>query len=170
MSKFIFKYFFDFMGSQKRWLNQLSHEGYHLVKVSSFGYTFEECERDAYSYEIIYRGFQRREFSEPYMDQLLDSGYNVFIKGLNRNLSSEILKDKQNKGRLYNPKFSPRNGFKEVLIIEKRNDGKPFLALIFSVLFCVPLYALIRFSQVIKSCLQLMLESAREQKTKIKDN
>ena len=199
MSKFIFKYFFNFLGPQKKWLNEMAEKGYRLVEVSTFGYRFERCLKSEYIYEVIYRGYRRKEISIPYINRLLDSGYNVFIKGLNRTMSSEKLKLKHSLGEVYNPKFSPRDGYKDVLIIEKKNDGKTFewispkdnnlrvlkymraialgltilfivlfflgysekpaLAAIFSILFFIPLYGLIRFSRVIKNCLEWMLES-----------
>lgn len=126
MRKFVRKYFFNFIEPQKQWLNAMSKAGYRLVGVSPFGYTFEECEKGEYVYKVVYRGYIRRERSEPYMDKLLECGYNVFIKGLNRNMSSDVLRQRHREGTLYNPKFSPRDGYKDLLIIEKKNDGKPF--------------------------------------------
>jgi len=104
----------------------MAEKGYRLVEVSTFGYRFERCLKSEYIYEVIYRGYRRKEVSIPYINRLLDSGYNVFIKGLNRTMSSEKLKLKHGLGEVYNPKFSPRDGYKDVLIIEKKNDGKTF--------------------------------------------
>lgn len=204
MGKFIFKYFFNFLGPQKKWLNEMAGKGWRLVEVSTFGYRFERCLKSEYIYEVVYSGYRRKEISIPYLNRLLDSGYNVFIKGLNRTMSSEKLKLKHSLGKVYNPKFSPRDGYKDVLIIEKKNDGKSFevisvrdnnlrdlkfmraialgltilvivlffsglysekpaLAAIFAILFSLPLYGLIRFSSVIKNCLEWMLESIGEE-------
>lgn len=203
MNKFVFKYFFDFIGSQKKWLNEKAAEGFRLVEITPTGYIFEECDPSEYVYEVIYRGYQRKERSKPYMDRLLDSRYNVFIKGMNRTISSDNLKRLYEEGKLYDPKFSPRHGYKDILIVEKKNDEVPFegisqtdhnmgdlkqmrtitlgmsilftvlifslissgnvpFAVLFSIFLCVPLYMVIRFTRVIKSCLMSMLQEVQD--------
>ncbi len=35
MSKIVFRYFFDFLNSQEKWLNRMAKDGYRLKNVES---------------------------------------------------------------------------------------------------------------------------------------
>ena len=114
------------MGSQTKWLNFMADKGYRLVKTGKLEYIFDECEPGKYVYTIEYVGDKSMEEEENYKAFLEDMGYQVFYK--NMNLDYSILKltyrPWANKGGKISTTKSTYN--RELLIVEKENDGKPF--------------------------------------------
>lgn len=120
------RFFSGMLNTQEKWLNDMAAKGYRLVKVGKLVYEFEECEPDKYQYAIEYVGNKDYEDLRKYHDFLEEFGYKVFYKNIN--LSYSIGKVRL---RLYNSKpLVPATGRttynKEILIVEKENDGNPF--------------------------------------------
>ena len=120
------RFFAGFMGSQTKWLNSMANKGYRLVKAGALEYVFDECDPGKYVYTVEYVGDKSLEESENYKAFLEDMGYQVFFK--NMNLDYSILKltfrpwaDQGGKVSTTKTTFN-----RELLIVEKENDGKPF--------------------------------------------
>ena len=120
------RFFAGFMRSQERWLNSMADKGYRLVKTGKLEYTFDECEPGKYRYAVEYVGDKSMEDEEAYKAFLEDMGYKVFYKNINLDFSTAKL--------VYRP-WANKGGristtgltlFKELLIVEKENDGTEF--------------------------------------------
>ena len=115
-----------FMGSQTKWLNSMADKGYRLVKTGKLEYVFDECEPGKYVYTVEYVGDKSMEEEENYKAFLEDMGYQVFYKNMNLDYSIMKLTYRPwaNKGGKISTTKSTYN--RELLIVEKENDGKPF--------------------------------------------
>lgn len=120
------KYFAMFMGAQKKWLNEMAKKGYRLIRVGKLEYEFEECKPGQYVYEIEYVGDKSFEQEEDYKAFLESLGYKAFYKNMNLDYSTGkvIWRPFAEKGGRISTSRSTYN--RELLIIEKENDGKPF--------------------------------------------
>ena len=52
MTKRVFRYFFDFLEGQERWLNEMASKGWRLVKCGQLYYEFEKCQENEYEYAV----------------------------------------------------------------------------------------------------------------------
>jgi hypothetical protein len=70
---------------EETWLEQKSQNGWHLKKISSFGfYTFEKGQPEKRVYKIDYRNFTHARDREDYLAMFADSGWQpVMQKGVN---------------------------------------------------------------------------------------
>lgn len=120
------RYFAGFMGSQAKWLNSMAAKGFRLVKTGILSYEFEECAPDAYCYTVEYVGDRSFEAEKDYKAFLEDMGYRVFYKNINLNWSfgKVTIRPWAEKGGVFSTSRSTYN--RELLIVEKKNDGKPF--------------------------------------------
>lgn len=122
-----YRYFGGFIQSQEAWLNKISSKGYRLVNAEKLLYEFEECNPNKYQYCVEFIGEKSKEDSEHYKDFLQEMGYKVFFKNLNLNYSIGKVRYRpwaEKGGRI----ATTRTTFnKELLIVEKKNDGKPFM-------------------------------------------
>jgi hypothetical protein len=120
------RFFAGFMGSQTKWLNSMADKGYRLVKTGKLQYVFDECEPGKYVYTVEYVGDKSMEEEENYKAFLEDMGYQVFYKNMNLDYSFMKLTYRPwaNKGGKISTTKSTYN--RELLIVEKENDGKPF--------------------------------------------
>lgn len=125
MTKVLYRYFFDFIHAQEAWLNNMANQGYRLEKCGKLRYEFEKCQPDEYEYAVEF--VADRPFSEAmdYRQFLEGMGYRVFIKSINLNFS--IGKVKWRPWAKSGAKWATSSGSfnKELLIVEKRRDGKP---------------------------------------------
>lgn len=121
-----YRYFGGFIQSQEAWLNKISSKGYRLVNTEKLLYEFEECHPSEYQYFVEFVGEKSKKDSEHYKDFLQEIGYKVFFKNLNLNYSIGKVRYRpwaEKGGRI----ATTRTTFnKELLIVEKKNDGKPF--------------------------------------------
>ncbi len=120
------RYFWGFLKAQENWLNKMSQKGYRLVKTHIGSYDFEECEPGKYVYAVEYIGNKSFKDGAEYKQFLEDCGYTVFYKNINLDYSfakAEIRPWADKGGRIATDKGAHN---KELLIIEKENDGKPF--------------------------------------------
>lgn len=126
MKKSVRKFFWLFFTSQERWLNQMSDEGWHLTGTTISGYEFEVCEKGKYRYKVAYVANRSKESAEDYKEALESCGYRVLYKNANLNYSTgkaEYRPWAEKGGRIATKKTTLH---KELLIIEKENDGKRF--------------------------------------------
>ena len=120
------KFFAGFMGRQTKWLNSMAEKGYRLIRAGKLEYEFEECEPGKYIYTVEYVGDKAFEDEENYKSFLEDMGYRVFYKNINLDYSTVKLfyRPWADKGGKLATNRTTYN--KELLIVEKENDGKPF--------------------------------------------
>ena len=87
MRKVIFKYFFDAIDGQQKWLNEMADQGYRLTGVTNYSFRFEACEPGTYHYDVelvtekTYPALMRRR------DILTEQGFHSFSKNMNINVS-----------------------------------------------------------------------------------
>ena len=121
------RFFAGFMHSQEKWLNSMADKGYRLIRTGKLEYEFEECEPGQYRYAVEYAGDRSFTDEEEYKAFLEEMGYRVFYKNINLDFSTAklIYRPWANKGGKISTGKTTYN--KELLIVEKENDGKEFL-------------------------------------------
>lgn len=124
--KKIIRYFGGFIETQEKWLNSMSEKGYHLVRTGRLIYEFEECIPYKYIYCVDFVAHKSYGELKEYKQFLKDIGYQVISKNANLNWSVGKVR-----WRPYGDGFgkiatSPGNYNKELLIVKKENDRKPF--------------------------------------------
>ena len=126
MKKSVKKFFWLFFTSQEQWLNKMADEGWRLVGTTISGYEFEECEKGKYRYKVAYIADRSKESAKEYIGALESYGYRVFFKNANLNYSAgkvEVRPWAEEGGRVATEKTTLH---KELLVIEKENDGTEF--------------------------------------------
>lgn len=115
-----------FTGLQRKWLNDMAGKGYRLIRTGKLEYEFEECEPGKYVYEIEYVGDKSYAYEKDYKEFLESLGYTVFYKNINLDYSvgKVTWRPFAEKGGQISTTETTYN--KELLIIEKENDGMPF--------------------------------------------
>ena len=126
MSKKCYRFFGGLLQKQEEWLNKMAEQGYRLIRVDKMLYEFEECNPDRVEYRVEYIGSKSKNNSQEYFQFLEDMGYKVFFKNINLNYSVGKVRYRpwaEKGGRIAtnNTTFN-----KELLIVEKEKDGKPF--------------------------------------------
>lgn len=87
MSKIIFRYFYDFVDGQEKWLNSMADSGYRLKKCGRVFYTFEECQLCEYEYAVEYVGNKAYSQAKDYRRYLEGMGFRTYTKCININFS-----------------------------------------------------------------------------------
>lgn len=126
MKKKYYRFYGGLLSAQERWLNRMSEKGFRLVRSEKLLYEFEECDPGAYQYRIEFIGQKSKEKAADYASFLKDCGYCVFFKNINLNYSVGKVRwrpwaEKGGQIATNNTTFN-----RELLIVEKVNDGKPF--------------------------------------------
>lgn len=126
MRKKYYRFFGGLLDRQVKWLNEMADQGFRLVKTGKLLYEFETCEPGQYRYAIEFVAPKSPEAVRDYHDFLEDLGYTVFYKNMNLNYSIGKLRWRPwaDQGGRLATNSSTFN--KELLIVEKVNDGKPF--------------------------------------------
>ncbi|SHD78165.1 DUF2812 domain-containing protein [Schnuerera ultunensis] len=123
----IFKLFLNPMASQENWLKQMAGKGYRLVDVGRFFYTFENCKSNEYQYVIDYVGNKSYKELKEYQQFLEEIGIKYYEKPINIGQFSwgkaRFRPFTNSGGRIATSKGMIN---KELLILEKKNDGKTF--------------------------------------------
>ncbi len=126
MSKKYYRFFWGFLKKQENWLNEMADKGYRLVRTGRAWYEFEDCEPRKYRYAVEFVGEKSKRNAKEYASFLEDFGYRVLFKNLNLDYSvrKTVFRPWAEKGG----KIATTSGTysKELLIVEKENDGKPF--------------------------------------------
>lgn len=126
MSKKYYRFFWGFLKKQENWLNEMADKGYRLVRTGRAWYEFEDCAPRKYRYAVEFVGEKSKRNAKEYASFLEDFGYRVLFKNLNLDYSvrKTVFRPWAEKGG----KIATTSGAynKELLIVEKENDGKPF--------------------------------------------
>ncbi len=123
MAKTVVKFFLDAIEGQENWLNKMAEQGFRLVKTTRLTYRFESCNPSEYQYRVEFVGNQSYHELLKYRDFLSEMGYRSFFKNINVNYSLGKVRWRPWSGKLAT---SPGSINKELLILEKKKDGKPF--------------------------------------------
>lgn len=126
MNKKIYRFFGGLLTAQENWLNKMSEKGYRLIRTGKLLYEFEECKPGQFQYCVEFIGQKSKENAQNYHDFLEEMGYSVFYKNINLNYSVGKVRWRPwaEKGGRIATNATTFN--RELLIIEKENDGKPF--------------------------------------------
>jgi len=126
MNKKCYRYFAGAMGSQEKWLNKLAAAGWRLVRAEKLLYEWEPCAPGQVQYKVEFIGNRSFQNIEAYTHFLQSCGYRTFYKNINLNWSV---------GKVVGRPWADTGGRiatnattynRELLIVEKANDGKPF--------------------------------------------
>lgn len=126
MRKRCFRYFGGLLNMQEKWLNRMAARGYRLVGVGKISYTFESCTPDSFVYCVDFIAYKSRSEAADYKSFLEEMGYRSFYKNMNLNWSLIKLRWRPwaNPGGQLATQLTTYN--RELLIVEKQNDGKGF--------------------------------------------
>lgn len=126
MSKKCYRYFGGFLSAQETWLNKMAEKGFRLIRTGKMLYEFEPCEPGQVTYCVEFIGQKSKEGAAEYHDFLEDMGYQVFYKNINLNYSvgKVRLRPWAEAGGRIATNSTTYN--RELLIVEKENDGKEF--------------------------------------------
>ena len=126
MSKKYYRFFGGLLTAQEHWLNKMSEKGYRLIRAEKMLYEFEECKPDQVKYCVEFIGQKSKVDASDYHEFLEGMGYKVFYKNINLNYSvgKVRLRPWAEKGGRIATNATTFN--RELLIVEKDNDGKPF--------------------------------------------
>lgn len=127
MEKTVRKFFFYSQQKLEDWLNRMAEDGWRLVDANRCKYTFTPCEKGEYLYRIDFVGGKSKAQLEEYLALLPELGITPLFKPLNAGQHSLW----RVRWRPYGGKagsLATSNGTlgRELLLLEKRNDGKPF--------------------------------------------
>jgi hypothetical protein len=126
MKKTVIRYFVDFTDKQEQWLNDMAARGYRLVGCGKLTYEFEHCAPAEYQYRVEFIGEKSYARHTDYRRFLEGLGYRVFAKNVNLNWSVGKVRLRPWADGAGKAATSPGAYNKELLIVEKKNDGKPF--------------------------------------------
>ncbi len=118
-----YKIFFSVLEEQESWLNRMAEQGYRLVKTSFLTYTFEACKPSEYIYrvEVIYD--KTRKQQKDYQIFLKNLGIRTITKNYG---TGQLAFGKAKLSAFGKIRTSPGAVNKELLILEKKNNGEPF--------------------------------------------
>lgn len=126
MSKTCYRFFGGLLNTQADWLNKMSEKGYRLIRTDKMRYEFEEGTPNEVSYCVEFIGEKSKESAEEYSRFLEDMGYKVFFKNINLNYSIGKVRWRPWAERGGRIATNATTFNRELLIVEKENDGKPF--------------------------------------------
>lgn len=112
--------------AQEKWLNKMSSRGYRLIRTGKMLYEFEQCNPNEFQYRIDFIGEKSKTGANEYGSFLEDMGYKVYFKNINLNYSVGKVRWRPwaEKGGCIATNTTTFN--RELLIVEKKNDGKTF--------------------------------------------
>lgn len=124
--KRVYRYFYGFPNKQQRFLNRMAKDGWRLVRTGRISYVFEPSAPNAYSYCVDFVAHQSAKDAKDYQDFLVDMGYRVLTKPVNINYSFGKVRLRP-WGKGWGKIATNPGAFnKELLIVEKKDDGRPF--------------------------------------------
>lgn len=125
-TKIVYRYFGGLLNSHARWLNKMATRGYRLTDTGRLHYTFAPAEAGAVQYAVEYVGDLRRAEADRYCTFLKEMGYRVWVKPINLNWSvgKVVLRPSAEGGVGLASSGTTLN--RELFIVEKVNDGRPF--------------------------------------------
>lgn len=126
MTRKEYKYFFGFLDTQEKWLNNMAKRGWRLVKTGKLSYEFESCHPMEYEYRVEFVADRSYKEAQKYQEFLEEFGYRTFIKNINLNYSWGKFRLRPYGEGAGLISTSPGSYNRELLILEKKRDGKPF--------------------------------------------
>lgn len=126
MHKKVIRFFLNPLDGREKWLNKMADRGLRLMETSKWYYVFEECDPSAYQYRVEFAADKSRKELERYKAFLQDLNIRAMEKNLNYNYSFGKVRVRVLGRDSVTLATSPGNINSELLILEKRNDGKPF--------------------------------------------
>lgn len=120
------RFFGGFLDTQEDWLNKMAQKGYRLIRTEKMTYDFEECQPGEYQYAVEFVAHHSFKNEKEYRSFLEELGYKVFYKNINLNLSIGKIKWRPYGSGMGQISTNPGNYNKELFIVEKKNDGRPF--------------------------------------------
>ncbi len=126
MSKKCYRFYGGLLVSQEKWLNKMAENGFKLIRTGKLLYEFEQCTPKQYQYCVDFIGQKSKESADDYAQFLEDLGYRVFFKNINLdwNVGKVEWRPWAEPGGRLAANSTTYN--RELLIVEKENDGKPF--------------------------------------------
>ena len=126
MNRRCYRFFGGLLAVQENWLNKMADRGYRLVRTGKLLYEFEPCNPKEFQYRIDFIGEKSKKDAIEYRNFLEDMGYRVFFKNINLNYSIGKIRWRPwaEKGGRITTNGTTFN--RELLIVEKKNNGKPF--------------------------------------------
>jgi hypothetical protein len=121
-----YRFFGGFLNNQENWLNKMAHKGYRLVKTGKLSYEFEEAMPEEYQYAVEFVAHKSYDKGKDYKCFLEEIGYKVYYKNANLNYSMGKVKWRPYGKGMGQISTNPGSYNKELFIVEKKNDGKPF--------------------------------------------
>lgn len=122
-----YRFFSGFLNSQEKWLNKMANEGYRLVNTGKMTYDFIECDKGEYEYVIEFVAHRSYKNAKEYKNFLEELGYTVFYKNINLNYSIGKVRWRPYGRGMGQISTNPGSFNKELLIVEKKKDGTPFV-------------------------------------------
>lgn len=126
MNKKAYRFFGGFLKAQERWLNKMADKGYRLVRTTRLMYEFETCQPSEYEYRVEFTAEKSLKQIEAYRRFLEEMGYRTFTKNINLNYSIGKVKWRPWAKGAGQIATCPGSYNKELLIVERKRDGKPF--------------------------------------------
>lgn len=122
-----FKLFLDPIEGQTVWLNKQAERGWKVAKVGKLFYEFEPCKQGEYQYAVVYIGNksnQERIKYEKFLKELKITYYEKAVDLGRFSIGKVKYRPFADKGG----KLATSGGMinRELLILEKKSDGKPF--------------------------------------------
>lgn len=124
--KKLYRYFGGCLDRQENWLNRMAQKGYRLVNTGKLVYEFEPANPEEYQYAIEFIAHKSVQTASEYTRFLEDTGHRVFHKNVNLNCSIGKVRWRPYGEGLGQIATNPGSYNKELLIVEKKNDGTPF--------------------------------------------
>ena len=121
-----YRYFWTLLAAQSRWLNKMADRGLRLSRTEKLLYEFQPCAPGQYRYCVEFVGHKSAAEAGEYARFLEDCGCRVFFKNINLNWNMGKVEARpwaDPGGRLATNATTYN---RELLIVEKENDGKPF--------------------------------------------
>ena len=121
-----YRYFWTLLAAQSHWLNKMADRGLRLSRTEKLLYEFQPCAPGQYRYCVEFVAHLSREKAEDYARFLEDCGYRTRFKNanLNWNVGKVVGRPWAEPGGRLASNATTYN--RELLIVEKENDGKPF--------------------------------------------
>lgn len=126
MDKKVLRFYSMFLDKQEAFLNKMADEGWKLIKTTKLSYEFTPCEPKEYEYSVIFIGEKSYKKNLDLQSFFKDMGYEVFTKNANLNYSIGKIRWRPYGEKSGQLTTSPGSFNKEILIIEKKRDDKPF--------------------------------------------
>jgi len=121
-----YRFFCGLLDTQEKWLNEMVHKGYRLVNTRKITYEFEQCQPDEYQYCVEFVAHLSYKKEKEYREFLEGLDYTVFYKNVNLNYSIGKVCWRPYGSRGGQIVTNPGSYNKELFIVEKQNDGRPF--------------------------------------------